>query len=388
MSLPWQPLAGLKVLDFSLLLPGPFATLALADLGADVIKVESPQGDMVRRLPLAMFRMSNRNKRGIALDMKHAEAGSVIERLASWADFAIEGFRPGVAARLGIGHEKLQGINPRLIYCSLSGYGQTGPSRDIPGHELNYLAAAGSFSLPGHWGEPARRQGIPMADLMGGAFASIAMLAALRERDASGKGAYLDLSLQEAALAFTTIRPGLDIDGEFRGHLWPGNDLFETADGEPLVLCLVEDHFWNNFVKTAGDLAPDLRSEAYASDAGRRANGDRLHARIHEVMRMLTADEWMRRFEGHDVPAERVLGTAQATRSDQVASRATVMTLGGERHVPFPVHANGERGAALRSLAPALGEHNREVLAELGYSVDELDALEASGLFGGPAAGE
>jgi len=107
MSLPWQPLAGLKVLDFSLLLPGPFATLALADLGADVIKVESPQGDMVRRLPLAMFRMSNRNKRGIALDMKHAEAGSVIERLAQWADFAIEGFRPGVAARLGIGHEKL-----------------------------------------------------------------------------------------------------------------------------------------------------------------------------------------------------------------------------------------------------------------------------------------
>jgi crotonobetainyl-CoA:carnitine CoA-transferase CaiB-like acyl-CoA transferase len=213
------------------------------------------------------------------------------------------------------------------------------------------------------------------------------MLAALRERDTTGKGAYLDLSLQEAALAFTTIRPGLDIDGEFRGHLWPGNDLFETAGGEPLVLCLVEDHFWSNFVKAVGDLAPDLRSDRYAFDAERRRNGDELHARIHEVMRMLTADEWMRRFEGHDVPAERVLGTAQATRSNQVTARDTVMTLGGERHVPFPVHANGGRGAALRSLAPALGEHNREVLAELGYSGDELDALEASGLFGVPSEG-
>ncbi len=379
---PWQPLAGLRVLDFSLLLPGPFATLALADLGAEVIKIEAPQGDMVRKLPMAMFRMANRNKRAMALDMKHPEARAVIARLARWADFSIEGFRPGVARRLGIDHETLRAINPRLICCSLSGYGQTGPSRNAPGHELNYLASAGSFALPGHWGEPARRQGIPLADLTGGAFAAIAMLAALHERERTGQGVYLDLSLQETALAITTIRPGLDVDGEFRGHLWPTNDIFETADGRVLVLGLVEDHLWANFVRAVGDLAPDLASGHYATDPERRAHGDVLHARLHEVMALLPLDAWMKRFAGHDIPVEPILTPAQATRSEHVVAREMVMERDGERHIPFPVHADGRRGAALRSLAPEIGEHNREVLNELGYASGEIDAFTASGLFG------
>src|SRR4051794_39688617 len=134
---PWLPLAGIKVLDFSLLLPGPFTTLILADLGADVVKVEPLAGDFAREIPMAMFRMANRNKRSIALDLKHDEARPVVERLAGWADVAIEGFRPGVADRLGIGYAALAALNPRLVYCSLSGYGKTGPDRMRPGHDLN-----------------------------------------------------------------------------------------------------------------------------------------------------------------------------------------------------------------------------------------------------------
>src|SRR5919199_4569404 len=136
----WRPWRGLRVLDFSLLLPGPFGTLALADLGADVVKVEPPEGDFARRIPFAMFRMVNRNKRSLTLDLKRPASRRVIERLAGWADIAVEGFRPGVAERLGIGFAALSSVNPRLIYCSVSGYGQHGPERLAPGHHLNYLA--------------------------------------------------------------------------------------------------------------------------------------------------------------------------------------------------------------------------------------------------------
>ena len=382
----WQPLRGLRVLDFSQLLPGPYATLALADLGADVIRVEAPQGDMARRFPMAMFRMSNRNKRAVSLDMKHPRAKELVARLASWADFAVEGFRPGVAAKLGIDHASLARINPRLIYCSLSGYGQTGPDRDAPGHELSYLAAAGSFYLPGHWGEPAKRLGIPIIDLAGGVFAALAMLAALHERQTTGKGAYLDLSLHETALALSTVRSGLEVETEFRNHLWPTNDLFETADGQVLVFSIVEDHFWRNFVAAVGDLAPDLAASEYDSDPGRRAHGDALHARMHEVLKMLSADQWMQRFAGRDVPVQPLQNLAEAGRSPQVAARATVMERDGEKHVPFPIHVDGQRGAALRTLAPEIGAHNREVMKEIGFGEVEIAEYLAAGVCGAKAA--
>jgi crotonobetainyl-CoA:carnitine CoA-transferase CaiB-like acyl-CoA transferase len=173
----WQPLRDVKVADFSLLLPGPFATLTLADLGADVVKIEPREGDFARRIPFAMFRMANRNKRSLALDLKHKSAPRIVAALARWADVALEGFRPGVAERLGIDHATLARHNPRLVYCALSGYGQTGPDRLVPGHDLNYLAASGALALAGHWPEPPRRSGLPVADLAGGCYAAIAIAA-------------------------------------------------------------------------------------------------------------------------------------------------------------------------------------------------------------------
>ncbi|MFI5015263.1 MAG: CaiB/BaiF CoA transferase family protein [Hyphomicrobiales bacterium] len=382
----WQPLRDVRVLDFTALLPGPFATLALADLGADVVKVEPPAGDFARRMPSSLFRMANRNKRSIVLDLKHAAAPDIVRRLALWADVAIEGFRPGVAERLRIGPANLLAHNPRLIYCRLSGYGQSGPARHIPGHDLNYLCAAGAMALAGHWGEAPRRSAIPVADLAGGTFAAIAILAALHERARSGKGRVLDLSLAEAAMSFAAIRHGLDLDRPSQEHLWPTNDLFETADGEHIALGIVEEHFWRNFASATQDLAPDLGEARYATEADRRRNGDALSARLREVMGMRRAADWLARFERHDVPAQLRLTPAQASRSAQIVERQMVMAIDGERHIPFPVRVDGERGAALRRLAPAAGEHSAGILEEIGLAREDIAALAGSGLFGSEPA--
>jgi len=376
----WQPLKGVRVLDFSLLLPGPFCTLALADLGADVLKVEPPAGDFARHMSSSLFRMANRNKRSMLLDLKHPDAVRVVGRLAGWADVAIEGFRPGVADRLGIGAKALSRHNPRLVYCSLSGYGQSGPWSQVPGHDLNYLCAAGVMALSGHWGEKPRRSAVPMADLAGGTYAAIAILSALHERVSTGRGRVLDLSLSEAAMSFASIRHGLDLDGPSQDHLWPTNDLFETRDGRHVALGIVEEQFWLNFVAAARDIAPDLDDPGFASEKGRRARGDELSMRLREVMRMRDADEWLRRFEQCDVPAQLSLTPFEASRSQQISGRGMVMATGGERHIPFPVLVDGERGAALRWAAPEAGEHSRQTLEEAGFDPREIAELETLGV--------
>jgi len=376
----WQPLKGVRVLDFTALLPGPFATVALADLGADVVKVEQPGGDFARRMPSSLFRMANRNKRSMVLDLKHADAGRIVAKLAQWADVAIEGFRPGVADRLGIGAARVRELNPRLVYCSLSGYGQSGPWRDVPGHDLNYLCAAGIMAMSGHWGERPRRSAVPMADLAGGTYAVIAILSALIERGSTGQGRTLDLSLAEAAMSFGSIRHGLDLDQPSQDHLWPTNDLFETADGRYIALGIVEEQFWQNFVAAAQDVAPDLAQDRFATEPRRRAHGDELAKRMREVMRLRDAADWLERFARFDVPAQLSLTPAEASRTEQIRGRDMVMALGGERHIPFPVLVDGRRGGALHWTAPAAGEHSAAVLSEIGFGAADIAEMEKSGL--------
>ena len=317
----WQPLAGLRVLDFSLLLPGPFATVTLADLGAEVIKIEPLTGDFARRMAGPMFAMANRNKQTLALDLKNPAVRPLIERLARWADVVVEGFRPGVAARLEVDYPSLSALNSRLIYCSISGYGQDGPARDAPGHDLNYIAASGGLMYAGHWTGPPRRAGMPVADLAGASFAVIAVLAALHERGRTGKGVYLDLALADAALAFTAARHGLDAETPSRAHLYPTNDVFETADGRALTLGIIEPHFWRGFVAAAADIAPDFAAPAWADEMRRLADGDALHARIAVVMRSQSSSHWLSRLARHDVPAHLVLSPAEAGRTPQARAR-------------------------------------------------------------------
>src|SRR5438046_3047129 len=294
MSEGWLPLDGIHVVDFSMFVPGPFASSMLADLGAEVIKVEPPRGDPGRSYVPVQFGTENRNKRSIALDLKHADAASVVEKLARHAQVALEGFRPGVAKRLGIDYETLRQHNGALVYCSISGYGQTGAWRERPGHDVNYVAAAGGLCFPGQWRKPPARSSLPIADMVGGAFAAVSILAALRE----GKGAYLDLSLFEAAFFLTAMRHGLDPEVDPRAHLFPVNDVFETADGRRLTLGILEEHFWQNFV----GIVPELADERFASDQKRRVNGDALSKLLQNIFLSRTAEDCIRLLDENDVP--------------------------------------------------------------------------------------
>src|SRR4051812_37768416 len=179
----WQPLLGVRVVDFSMFVPGPFASAIFADLGAEVIKVEAPAGDPGRVYVPVQFNTENRNKRSIAVDLKKPLSRKVVETLVAKSDIVLEGFRPGVASRLGIDYESLKKHNPKLIYCSISGYGQTGPWRERPGHDVNYVAASGGLAYPGQWLKAPARSSLPVADMAGGSFAAIAVLSALHERN-------------------------------------------------------------------------------------------------------------------------------------------------------------------------------------------------------------
>src|SRR5437763_9995707 len=350
MSEPWLPLAGIQVIDFSMFVPGPFASSILADLGADVIKVEPPRGDPGRSYVPVQFATENRNKRSIALNLKDPEAADIVARLAAQAHVVVEGFRPGVAKRLGIDYETLRAHNGKLVYCSISGYGQTGPWRERPGHDVNYVAAAGGLAFPGQWRKAPARSSLPIADMAGGAFAALAVLAALHE----GKGAYLDLSLFEAAFFLCAMRHGLDREVDPRAHLFPVNDVFETADAKRLTLGILEEHFWQNFVR----LVPELADERFASDAKRRANGDALSAAPADIFRRKSAAEWQRLLEEHDVPVDLCVTPAEAAAHPQLVERQAV-----ERgYAKFPVWANGGRGGSIRGATPRLRAHPRAIL--------------------------
>ena len=372
MAAPWQPLAGVKVVDFSMFVPGPFASAIFADLGAEVIKVEAPRGDPGRSYIPVQFATENRNKRSIALDLKNPLSRQVVEKLVAGTDIVLEGFRPGVARRLGIDYETLKARNPKLVYCSISGYGQTGPWRERPGHDVNYVAAAGGLAYPGQWLNPPARSSIPIADMAGGSFAAIAVLSALHERNRTGQGVGLDLSLFEAGFFWAAMRHSLDPDVDPRAHIFPVNDVFETKDGKRLTLGILEEHFWENFRR----VVPGFEDEAFSSDAKRRANGDALSSRLKEVFLTRTAAEWVALMEANDIPVDLCVTPAQAAVSNrQLLERKA--TTGG--FATFPVFADGRRGGALRAGVPKLGEHTREILVELGFDDAEVAGFINSG---------
>jgi crotonobetainyl-CoA:carnitine CoA-transferase CaiB-like acyl-CoA transferase len=368
----WLPLSGVRVVDFSMFVPGPFASSILADLGAAVIKVEPPKGDPGRAYVPVQFNTENRNKRSIALDLKNSFSSPVVERLAKHSDVVIEGFRPGVAKRLGIDYQKANTINSKIVYCSISGYGQTGPWRERPGHDVNYVAAAGGLSFPGQWLKAPARSSLPVADMAGGSFAALSIVSSLFEREKTGKGAYLDLSLFETAFFWSAMRHGLAADADPRAHLFPVNDVFETADGKRLTLGILEEHFWQNFVR----LAPELADERFSTDRKRRTNGDLLSGLLQEIFIKRSSAEWIRVLEENDIPVDLCVTPGEAARHPQLVERQAT-----ERgYAKFPVWANGRRGGSLRAGTPKLGEHSREILVELGFDDGEIADLVKNGI--------
>jgi crotonobetainyl-CoA:carnitine CoA-transferase CaiB-like acyl-CoA transferase len=347
-------LAGVRVLDLSWLLPGPFFTGALADLGADVLKVERPgDGDYTRAMLPGMFRLANRGKRSAVVDLRSDEGRETVLRLAERADVFVEGFRPGVVARLGVGYEQVRARNRGIVYVSLSGYGQQGAAAKEPGHDVNYCGRAGLMAIPASLaqGAEASRMQLPVSDIAGGMYAAVSTLAALRERDRTGEGQWLDVSLAQAALAWSAVRwsdaPRETSEG-WR-HVTPANDIFKTADGVRLGVALVEQHFWNAFVAGLPSQERD-RLESAGGDAPAR------HAALRTIFASHSATHWLDYAKAHDLPISRIATRFEEMVEDPLFALRGAWIAGapGERPLPaFPVRL---RGAPLHAQAPAFGE--------------------------------
>ena len=372
------PLRGIRVLDFSWLLPGPFCTMQLADLGADVVKIEGPQGDYAREMLPGLFAVANRNKRSLAMDLKAPGALAALDRMAERADVVVEGFRPGVADRLGIGFERLSGINPRLVYASLSGYGARGPLADRPGHDVNYLAMSGVLSIPGQWDVAPARGGLPVADLSAAMTAAFSIVASLLDARASGRGRHLDIGMLPALMSWAQVRTADHLaSGEGAWpHLNPLNDVYEARDGARISLALVEPKFLRAFCGLAGcpALADSPDCTAFAETRDPEA-GRRLRARLEEVVRGRDAAEWEALLDGEPIPFARVATPAEALANPQLSAAGI-----GEAppeglprgYVPFPVPGLGTEEARP---APEPGQHSAEILRGFGLDPAEIDRL-------------
>lgn len=364
----FAPLAGVRVLELAPFLPGPFAGAQLLALGAEVVKLEPPGGDPGRHLPDDLFAMNNRGKQSICVDLKAPGARALVQRLVAGFDVVLEGFRPGVAARLGVDYDTLRIARPNLVYCSLSGFGQSGPRAALPGHDLTYLAAGGALARPGHWQGPPQRPGVPVADTAGGLFAALAVVSALLRRAATGEGAYLDASLTDAALSLAACR-GL-APAESRAHLHPANDLFICRDGAMIAAGLLEDQFFNGFAVALGEAGAELRALQFADLASRQRHGDTLQTLLATLFASRDAAEWETLADAHRLPILRVRGVAEALAEQDPTAPAPA----------FPVRIDGARLPTPTQPAPALGADTASVLAAFGYDAAAITALIAAGV--------
>jgi len=392
-SAVWEgPLAGIRVLDFTRVLAGPAATLALADLGAEIIKIEPPgSGDETRTFPPMRdgeshyFLGNNRGKKSIVIDLKTEEGVQLARSLAAKCDILVENYRPGVMDRLGLGYETLSQLNPRLIYCAISGFGMTGPLRDRPSFDIVAQALSGVLSVNGEPGRLPIKLGLPMGDLVGGINGPIGILAALHERHLTGRGRLIDVSLMDgligllgyiAQLAFFT---GEDPSPQGSQHpnLVPYG-AFPAKDGAIIIACLTNG-FWSRICDALG--FPEAGADpAYDTLQKRRDCRDRVNEMIAEKTRQFSVDELVEIFTLHQVPHAPILGIHEALEQPQSVAREMVVetehkTLGPIRIVNRSIKFPGNP-QPVPTAPPVLGEHTEEILGGvLNLSPEEIARL-------------
>ena len=398
------PLAGLKVIDLSHIMAGPACSMLLADMGADVIKVEKmPGGDDARRMvpptvadESAAFLIMNRNKRGIALNLKTEEGRAVLSRLLKDADVLIENYRRGTMEKMGFGYDELHELNPKLIYCSISGFGRTGPYADRGGFDLVAQGMTGLMSITGERpGCPPMKVGPPVTDITAGILACVGVLAALHARESSGQGQMVDTSLFEAGITHTYWHSAICFaTGRAPGPMGTAHPLnapyqaFPASDGWITVGAANQEN-WLRLLEALG--APELRDDPrFVNNAGRMRNLSALTEALTPLFQRRTVAEWLRRLEESGVPAGPVLDIAQMHADPQALAREMIVetthpTAGKVKAIGLPIKFSDTPGG-VRKAAPLFGEHTREVLREHGFSDAEIDRMAEQGAIQMPAS--
>ena len=399
-------LEGIKILDLTRVGPGPFCTMILGDLGADVIKIDAPpaidgrQAGIVRSPDgeggekQAAYDAMNRNKKSIGLNLRSEAGRDIFYRLAEKVDVITDGFRPGVTKRLGIDYPTISKINPKIIYCSITGYGQDGPYSQLPGHDLNYISTAGALNLIG---ESDRPPVIPLnllADYGGGGMSAvIGILGALIARDKTGRGQYVDVALTDSAITLLTSAATNYFQDDIQlgrgqtalGGGYPYYNLYETKDGKFVTIGCIEPWLWENLCREIGkeELIPFKfeREHFY-----RPPNGEKwqeVSFNLKKIFLTKTRDEWFELLSQKDIPIAKVYSMAEVFTDPQVLQRQMVIevehpTQGKVKQVGISIKLSDTPGK-VRSPSPMLGEHTEEILEGLGYNKQQIDELRHEG---------
>jgi crotonobetainyl-CoA:carnitine CoA-transferase CaiB-like acyl-CoA transferase len=378
-----KPLAGVRVLDLTHILSGPFATMTLADLGAEVVKVEPPEGERTRSLLAsdpkhsisgmgAYFLCLSRNKKSLVVDLKSQPGRELFYQLVAKADVVCDNFSVGVTAKLGIDHDRLAAINPRIITCSISGFGETGPGRNRTAFDQVVQAYGGNMSITGFDARHPLRSGLPIADLGGSLFGLVGVLTALYERERSGRGQHLDISMLDGQIAMMSYMAtmyflsGEDPEPIGNSHFVhvPYNS-FATRDGA-IVIAVIFDEFWQNLLDVLG--ADDLRRPEFDRQPGRLASKQLIEDRVAEIFATNTTAYWLEKLEGVRIPCAPVNRFSQALADPQVRHRDMVVEVGhpdgGRTFAPGNPIKLSRSDPATFAPAPTLGQHSDEVLEE------------------------
>lgn len=356
-------MSGCRVLDLSLLLPGPYCTWLLACFGAEVVKIEPPGGDPVRAMNPAMFAMYNRGKHSVKMNLKAAEERETFLSMVAQADIVVEGFRPGTLDRLGLSVQTLRALNPRLVVCSISSYGWTGPYRDHPGHDIGFLSLAGYFSVPSQLDQSLVRPQVRLADLAAGQSAALALTMAWLQARETGQGSHVDASIYDATMGWTApmMLATPDKPAHELPHVMADSALYATADDQYLCIATLEDKFWNNFAAAIRDLAPALSDERWRTRGGRDQHKLALAGELKTAVASQPLAVWMQRIEGVDTAVTPVYLGRDALHDPQALARGffTERARDGQPGLLFPALFDGQRNAPSMAV-PKLGQDRPE----------------------------